>query len=188
VTEAQIAELEAVLPSCHALIEDHSPLTDTRDELQKLIAALGELQRVFESRTKAAREALNRWQMAAHALRHPFGRDPEFALRLDIDTLLQAARDAQDRLGSAQRRSHAANPEPIRRIDDALVLGWAKAHAGKAIPAYCVPPRAFREIVQFAYEAVGAERDYVPEKALRAYRRWRKREVTKRAVERSTIA
>jgi hypothetical protein len=184
VIEAQIAELEAVLPGCHILIEDHSPLTDSRDELERLITALGDVQRVFETRTKAGREALNRWQMAAHERGHPLGSDPEFPAKLDLATLVDAARAAKQTLGFKQRRSHAADPEPIRRIADALALGWAQAHTGWYTPRYRMPPRKFREIVQMAYETMGAERDYLPERALRSHRAWQKLETAKRAAER----
>jgi hypothetical protein len=189
VTEAQIAELELILPGCYALIEEYPTLTDTQDEFQQLIAALDGVKRVFEPHTKCAREALNRWQMAAHALCHQFGSDPEFAHKLGLDTLLRAARDAQHGLGVKQRRSRAANPEPIRRISDALSFGWARGHGDKPRTAYRMPPGKFREIVQIAYEAMGANagQDYMPERALRGYNAWRKKEAAKRAVEWETI-
>src|SRR4029077_18128767 len=98
----QIARLEAILPICHVLIEKYARLTDTRNALERLVAALDDVQRVFEAPTKAAREAQNRWRMAAHARGHPLGNDPELALRLDLDTLIKAARDARRQLGSDQ--------------------------------------------------------------------------------------
>jgi hypothetical protein len=181
VTVAQIAEIERVLPICRVLIEDHSPLTDARDELDKLIAALRAAQRILKPPTKAAREALNRWQMAAYSLGHPMGSDPDFFAALDLDILIDAAREGRRSLGPDQRRSHAAHPEPIRLINDALVRGWAMEHANKFPVWYRKRPRKFREIVQIAYEAIGAERDYVPEKALRAYSAWLKKEAAARA-------
>jgi hypothetical protein len=190
VKAAQIAEIEAVLPVCRVLLEKDPRLADTRDELEKLIAALGVMQRIFDAPTKAAKEALNRWMTAAHALHHPFGRDPEFADRLDFGTLRQAARDAKQRLGAEQRRSHAAYPEPIRRIDEALQVGWTMAHAGGARPAYIMPPRVLRQVVHIAYEAMGisTEEGYMPERAWRQYNKRRKSEDVKRAAAREDIA
>jgi hypothetical protein len=188
VIDEQIGELEAVLPMCKLLIESGARLGDTRDDLDKLIKALRTVERVVSGRTKAAREALNRWQMAAYARRHPLGSDPEFVRILALDTLIGSAREAMRALGRDQRRSHAATPEPIQLIADALVTGWAKRKPDTQKPApYCMPLRKFREIVQYAYEAIGAPKDYVPERALRAYRDWRKKDVARRRSERDSI-
>jgi hypothetical protein len=189
VTDDQIAEVEAVLPSCTALIESAPRLQDTRTELSELITALRCLQRLIRAPTKAAREALNRWQMAAYDRSHSLGSNPEFAQMLDLDTLIEAARGAKKALGNKQRRSHAATAEPIRRIADALALGRSKGHAPelRQPQRYRMRSRVFAEVVQYAYEAMGYAKDYVPERALRTYRDWRKKDAAKQRTERDTI-
>jgi hypothetical protein len=190
ITDEQIAEVEAVLSSCMPLIEGGPRLQDTRAELDGLIAALSCVQRLLRAPSKAAQEALIRWQMAARDRGHPLGSDPEFGQKLDLETLLGAARAAKRALGNKQRRSHAANAEPIRRIADALALGWAKTRPRDLLKEhpYRMPPRVFVEVVQFAYEAMGAAELYTPERALRTYRRWCKQAIEKQRAQREPMA
>jgi hypothetical protein len=189
IIEAQISEVEAILPGCAALLAVRPTLTEMRDQLGELIAGLGAVRRVLNAGTNFTSEALNRWQQAAHAFGHPFGSDLEFAANLDLDTLIAAAIEAKNGLGTEQRRSRIAeDAEPIRRIADALVIGWAKGHADQEFtPQYSMAASVFREVVQFAYEAMDAPECYVPERTLRAYRAWCRKDAARRAAERQTI-
>jgi hypothetical protein len=175
VSKAQIVELEAVLPQCKILTDDHASLTDIREELGRVTEALDTLQRAIEAPTKATREALNRWQMAAYSLGHPMGSEPSFPDKVDLAALAEAARQAYKDLGSEQRRSHAATPGSVRLIDDALVRGWIRYHANERMHPY-KRPRKFREIVEYCYEAIDVRPDTNHERARRAYSTWRKKE------------
>lgn len=130
----------------------------------------------------AAREALNRAHAAGggcHEIEH--AQEALAALNRVITGALADLR-------TEQTRTKAASPRPIERIFDALLRGWRQGAGGRAFnlapePEYPddmarITPksrghakRKFERIVQICYETIGAPRDYVPERAIRAFRR-----------------
>jgi hypothetical protein len=72
VNKTQIAELERTLPVCKLRITDKSPLQDVRDKLKPIQKAFSEIctaiagLKYYAGTNPAAREALNRLQMAAN--------------------------------------------------------------------------------------------------------------------------
>lgn len=195
----QFAELEKVLPFCRLDTEDAAPLGDVRSELQLVRRAtngtLAATRRLSAESLPALREALNRVQMASYnaggecrEIEHA-----QSALVALNDVLGKALGD----LPKEQRRTKAASPHPIDRIYHALVLGWGHGGGGRAFnlapePEYRndmarITPksrghakRKFEAIVQVCYETIGAPRDYVPERAIKAFRRSQKAERARR--------
>jgi hypothetical protein len=192
--DAQIIELEAVLATCKLRIADSPPLQDVRDKLLQIRKDFSKINKNITSliclkESAASREGLLRLQEAAYKRRDILGLITETmpipGLNV-LDALAASVDDAITNLGT-QRRSRAANPEPVWLIAQALITGWAKHHRGGPIPRYDLGPAKFIEVVQIVYEAIGSPADYVPERALRGYRKWRKLETAKKRAERDRI-
>jgi hypothetical protein len=193
--DAQIIELEGVLATCKLRIADSPPLQDVRDKLLQIRKDISKLNKsiaslIWHKESAASREGLIRLQEAAYKRRDILGpitdTMPIPGLNI-LDALASSVDDAIMNLGRQQRRSRAANPEPVWLIAQALESGWGKQNRGKPIPTYEMPSAKFAEIVQIVYETVGAPSDYVSERALRGYRKWRKLEAAKKRVERDRI-
>jgi hypothetical protein len=193
VNKTQIAELEAILPMCKLRITNKPPLQDVRDKLKPIQEAFSEIctriarLKYYAGTNSAAREALNRLQMAAYERRHVLGPTTEAVPLPGLDALAAVLDIAVENLGSQQRLSNTACPEPVWLIAEALSTGWGKEHGDGTIPRYDMPPKKFSEIVQIAYETIGSKPAYVPERALRHYRRWRKQEAERNRAERNKI-
>jgi hypothetical protein len=174
--QEQIDELEAVLPAVRVMIADAPRLADVRDALQAILGAVTQLEKLLigtRSGSTIMREALARIQVASHAARGPANVDQLAVCALH--RLRQAIERAQTELqGHAQRRSNAAAVEPIRRIHDALLLGWVKAARGKVMGAFNAKPSrsassTFRSVVGTCYEAATGKMDHDPERAIKGY-------------------
>ncbi len=142
-----------------------------------------------------APEALNRVQMVSYNAGGEC-REIEHA-QSALVALNDVLGNALGDLPKEQRRTKAASPHPIDRIYHALVLGWGRGGGGRAFnfepePEYRngmarITPksrgnakRKFEAIVQVCYETIGAPRDYVPERAIKAFRRSQKAERARR--------
>jgi hypothetical protein len=191
--DAQIIELERVLPTCKLRIAASPPLQDVRDKLQQIRKDISKLNKsiaslIWLNESAASREGLIRLQEAAYKRRDILGPITETMPIPGLNVLYALASSADDAitsLGSQQRRSRAANPEPVWLIYQALITGWAKHHRGRPIPKYDMRPAKFTKVVQIIYEAIGA--DYVPDRAVRGYRKWRKLEAARNRAERERI-
>jgi hypothetical protein len=132
--DEQIVELEEVLPFCRLDIEDAAPLGDVRSELQSVRRAvnraLAATRRLSTAGLPASREALNRVQMASHKAGgecREIERAQEALAALN-EVLCKALAD----LPKEQRRTKSASPQPIERIERALLRGWSRGGGGRA--------------------------------------------------------
>ncbi len=194
VTAEQLAELRRILPTCRANIRAPSaPMSDVRDELtglHKAVQNAANALRRWESarvRTPALAEARARVLEAS----------------LDMDENGTATGDAADaahlaviviaealaRLPKEQRRPQASLL-PVYWIHEALLRGWGRTHypvrrgegskddEGGPIPPYPHSPSSgvtsrFRMIVCMCYDAALGARDSDPDRAIKAFMRWR---------------
>jgi len=177
--DAQIEELEAILPVCRAMTTDDARLQDVRAELEDAAKAIGRAQRSISRLFKGDKsslalfEALNRVQAASYdAAAGRYGEIREFDGALDaMSSLAAVVAQALDGLGNEERRTNIADPRSIENIYDALLRGWAKRSREPSkifnIRASRGPKSKFREVAGICYEAI--ERDIDPERAIRAY-------------------
>lgn len=199
--DEQLAELEKVLPFCRLDTEDAAPLGDVRSELQSLQKTtdrtLGATRRLSVAASPGLQEALNRVQMASHQT----GGDCR-----EIERAQKALAALNDVLGKTlgdlpkkARPTKAASPHPIDRIYHALALGWGRGGGGRAFNLAPEPEirdgvarvmrasraeatRTFEAIVQVCYETIGKPRDYVPERAIKSFRRLQRADDARRAA------
>src|SRR5262249_28166408 len=124
--DAQIEELEAVLPMCRLLITDDPPLRSVRGALELVAQAISAARRKTcqFANTPAAWEARHRMDAASLALGGDLG---EVARAISaFEALGHVVERAVSDLGTTQRRTNRADPSPIRLIHTALVKGWAR--------------------------------------------------------------
>ena len=188
VIDAQIAELEAVLPFARLVLRRSAPLQDVRDELQSLAkemeSAQKRMSRLLEAHVSslALHESWDRVWMASFEVN---GDGDEVERASNALTIAQdIVRRAQAELPNKQRRSNAGTPWPVARIHEALVRGWGKAYVqvrtgdapakAERIPPFPFklstdPNSSFRVIVGICYDAIRESQDNDPERAIRAY-------------------
>jgi hypothetical protein len=189
----QIAELEEVLPFCRLDIADAPRLQDVRAELkaasrtiERAFAQTRRLLLEYNTVSPIAREAMNRIQKASH---EAGGDCCEIERARDaLVPLDRAVTKALADLPKEQRRTRAAAPRPVKRIDDALIRGWGRGGGGRAYNLAPDPEirdgtaritrrrranakRKFEEIVQICYDTIGAPQDYFHERAIKLF--WR---------------
>jgi hypothetical protein len=193
VIDAQIEELEAILPACRAMTTDAPRLQDVRSALEGAGKAIKHAQQSIARLSRADKsapalfEALNRVHMASYD--PAAGRDGdmrEIDRALDATSSLAAVVEyALERLGEKERRPNVANPMVIEHIVEALLRGWAKGpqnsskvftldisrgpHPLKAsrAPATRARGSAFLDVVNICYGAIGRRPE--PDRAIRAY-------------------
>jgi hypothetical protein len=132
VIDAQIAELEAVLPLCRVMLSGLTPLRDVRDELDALTAAMKSAQTRMSGLLKASDlrpASLEAWNriLAASFDAGGDGRELERAANA-LQTAREAVLRARQVLPREQRRSNAASPWPVAWIHQALIRGWGRAY------------------------------------------------------------
>jgi hypothetical protein len=101
----------------------------------------------------------------------------------EIKKVLQSLSWAMDDLPKEQRRQRV-NPEAVRHVHDALLKGWAAAHAGNPMPPFPFKPSRhpssdFRRIVGICFAAVTGNEGADPERAIKAFIR-QEREAARR--------
>lgn len=194
VTAEQLAELRRILPTCRATIcAPSASMTDVRDELEGLHkavqCALDALWRWGSARvsTPALAEARARVHAAAFDIddRGTAIGDAADATHLAVIVIAEALA----RMPKEQRRAQASLL-PVYWIHEALLRGWGRTHypirrgegskddKGGPIPPYPHAPSSgvrsrFREIVCMCYDAALNTRDSDPDRAIKAFMRWR---------------
>lgn len=185
--EQQIESLGEALPRVVAVfrLENRLPVSDVRDELQKLQSVLRDaaksLNRIQNATANqgALNEALTR-TMYAEYLRSLEPGVLSRAHDASVEAVL-AVDGAIAGMPAKPTRRKTASVRPIRIVHDAIVEGWIAAHSGTVLPglpeAQCPSSSlnsAFRQVIGVCYEAAGRGRDCDPERAIKAYLRNRK--------------
>lgn len=181
VVPEQIAQLRIALVSI-AIARIRAPArNDVKGKLSKVAKhadALGKLLRQIEQRaTSASRTAYAAIEMGYWKTRP--GEDPLTVegAHSELAALAAAARAGMAEIPREQTRHRTADWRPIRAIEDALLLGWARQHS-LAYPRKFRPSESasgtFSKIVATCFEAAGAPRDSDPRAAIRAYLRVKK--------------
>jgi hypothetical protein len=201
VTGDQIAELEKILPLCRVMVVDDPTLRDVRDKLKAIVKAVERLNLQLAPPPKAnvklaQLEALNRIQKASRDCGGDCGEADKCIASLH--QLRPVIDKALNDLGTTQRRTNSAATGPIKLIDDALKLGWAKhtrrliqQGSTNALPLNIRASRhlssQFSGVVRVCYEAMTGKEDCDPERAIRSYIFWYKRQRTQLSAQRAEM-
>ena len=193
--DAQIEELEAVLPMCRLLTTDDPRLGSVREELELVARALSDARRkICQFADKpAAWEARHRIDMASHTLGGDSGEAGRACAALVA--LGRAVERAVSDLGTTQRRTNRADPSPIRLIHKALEKGWARggrdAHGCIKqfnIKVSSAPEGVFLKVVAICYETMKGSRDIeTPLRPVRSYMDYLRREREKLSRRRDSV-
>jgi hypothetical protein len=199
----QIDSVEDVLQPALAMLlnEDKKPaVQDVGAEFDRLLnalqaahAALSNLALADDDKPAYAARAETRLriELASYSLTRTYGSDGPMSKALEsialCETLIAKARaDAP----TAPARRMLASPFPIKLIHESLLHGWGKAQwpnlrvganePPKTLPPFNVhvsasPTAPFRLVVQACYSAMKRP-NTDPEKAIKAYKRWLKKE------------
>jgi hypothetical protein len=176
VTE-QVQTLEGILGLLRAMLSPAATLREVRgaldDTRKQARAAHHAITKLLSSQYVATREARVRVQVAESDMGLEVGAVPE-AAAASLQTLLTVLAQARGALSNEQRRSEAASPWPVARIEKALLDGFVAHHdprrEGPMPPRTLLPSRnaEFLEIVEICYRA-SVGRETSPDRAIRAY-------------------
>jgi len=183
--DAQIDEVETfALPICLALLTRPPTMQEVRNELIVVSKALERAHEAMAALSSANLAAPGRFEASQRVLMAEYnlqGDGSVFEKTLAQLVATQAVLNhAQAELPEGPRRDPAASAMPVNRIDQALLSGFVKWYSTEdaPMPHYMMKPSAspgsdFREIVGLCYEAMGRQNSD-PERAIRAYVKWRK--------------
>jgi hypothetical protein len=173
--DAQIDELEAILPMCRLLIADDPPLRSVREKLEAVAQSIaGARKKIGEyANTPAALEARWRIDAASRTLGGDLGETERACAALD--DLGRVVERAISDLGTKQRRTNRAANMPIKLIDEALSRG--RGLRGLHVKVSSAPEGVFMRIVAICYERMTGSEDVVtPLRAIRSYMGYLRRE------------
>lgn len=139
VLDAQIVELEKVLPTCRAWTADAPPMQDVLDELMDFSKAINGAHDSIVKMSQAGKtiparfEAQQRIEVAYSDIAIPLGGydGADQLLKRAQEALIavqEVVANALQNLPRTQRRSYAANTRAIEWIDNALTLTFANQH------------------------------------------------------------
>jgi hypothetical protein len=171
------------------------PRHDVRDKLQSLASAMESALRRMTDLPKACDfPSLEAWNRVVATSYNASGDTRTIEQAADaLASALEVVRRVQAELPKQQRRSNAASPLPVQLIHEALLRGKGKAYVrvregeGDDSPPPDRTPRfpfkpsigpksAFREVVGICYAAIRGTEGRDPQRALKNYMRWLKKE------------
>lgn len=174
VCDEQITALRYALVSVRSFVRQPAANNEMAAYLEEVERLANVLSRKLRTATAIAPDAALMLEKLFWAQR-PTDEGPNMAANLcpRLDALIAASAEARESLPvGKQARSRVGNPEPVRRIDEALFHGWHMANRpAEAYPIAFRPSvsasSAFVEIVGICYTAAGYEQR--PKRALQAY-------------------